>query len=156
MSVTEVQGKLLAKGLRLGIVISRFNSFFTKQLLGGALDCILRHGGAEENTTVYWTPGANEIPMVVKKLAASGKFDALIALGVVIDGATPHADLINSQVSRSLAAIGQEHGVPVLNGVVCAHNLEQAIERSGTKAGNKGADAALAAIEMANLFKEME
>ncbi|MDI6775471.1 MAG: 6,7-dimethyl-8-ribityllumazine synthase [Verrucomicrobiota bacterium] len=156
MSVNEAQGKLSAKGLKIGIVISRFNSFFTRQLLSGATDCILRQGGAEENVGVYWAPGANEIPMVAKKLAASGKWDAVIAIGVVIEGATPHADLINSQVSRSLAAIALEHGVPVINGVVCAHNLEQAVERSGAKAGNKGADAAQAAIEMVNLYKEME
>jgi 6,7-dimethyl-8-ribityllumazine synthase len=156
MSVNEVQGKLLAKGLKIAIVISRFNSFFTQQLLGGAKDAILRHGGAEENMAVYWVPGANELPMVISRLAASGKWDALVALGVVIEGATPHADLINSQVSRSLAGIALDTKVPVINGVVCAHNLEQAIERSGSKAGNKGADAAVAAIEMASLFKEME
>jgi 6,7-dimethyl-8-ribityllumazine synthase len=156
MSVNEVQGKLLAKGLKLAIVISRFNNFFTQQLLGGAKDAILRHGGAEENVGIYWVPGANEIPLVASKLAASGKWDAVVALGVVIEGATPHADLINSQVSRSLAGIALETQVPVINGVVCAHNLEQAIERSGSKAGNKGADAAQAAIEMANLLKEME
>ncbi len=155
MNVKTIQGKLLAKGLKLGIVISRFNHFFTQHLLAGALDGIVRHGGAEEDVTVYWVPGANEIPQAVKKLAASGSWDALVALGVVIEGATPHADLINTQVSRSLAAIALEHGIPVINGVVCTHTLEQAIERTGSKAGNKGADAAQAAIEMANLFREM-
>ena len=153
MNMKEVSGNLLAEGLKFAVVISRFNSFFTRQLLAGAVDCIVRHGGKDDNISIFWVPGANELPVPVQRLAKSGKYNAVIALGAVIEGATPHADLINSQVSRSLAKIAMDFEVPILNGVVCAHNLEQAIERSGTKAGNKGADAALAAIEMANLVK---
>ena len=153
MNAKEIVGQLTAKGLKLGIVVSRFNHFFTQQLLAGAVDCIVRHGGSEKDVTVVWVPGANELPFPVKQMAKAGGYDALVALGAVIEGATAHADLINTQVSRSLAGISLEHGVPVINGVVCAHNLEQAIERSGTKAGNKGADAAQAAIEMAQVNK---
>ena len=155
MSIKEVSGKLTAQGLTFGIVVSRFNDFLTKQLLGGAIDCIVRHGCAEEGITVVWVPGANEISLAAQKMAESKKYDALIALGAVVQGATPHADLINSQVSRSIAKIAMDSGIPVINGVVCAQNLEQAIERSGTKAGNKGWSAAQAAIEMANLYVEM-
>jgi len=156
MAYKEVSGQLSAAGMKFGIVISRFNSFFTQQLLKGALDCIVRHGGSEEQVTVVWVPGANELPLVAEQLAAKGEPDAIIALGAVIHGATDHADLINSQVSRSLAQIGLMHGVPVLNAVVCANNLEQAVERSGSKAGNKGWDGALAAIEMASVFKKLQ
>lgn len=152
----EISAVLDAKKLKVAIVVSRFNDFLTKQLKDGAIDCILRHGGAEEEITIVWTPGANEIPMTVDRLAATDAYDALIALGAVVQGATPHAGLINTQVSKSLAAIGMKHGLPVINGVVCADNLEQAIERSGTKAGNKGWNAALAAIEMANLYTELK
>lgn len=156
MSVRELSAQLNAEGLKVGIVISRFNDFLTKQLLEGALDCLVRHGAKDTAITVAWVPGSNETPMVIEKLAASGKFSALIGLGAVIDGATPHAELINAQVARSLAKTAMDHGVPVINGVVSAHNLEQAIERCGTKAGNKGWQAAMAAIEMANLYREME
>jgi len=156
MSRKEVSGKLTGEGLRVAIVVSRFNDFLTKQLLEGAVDCLVRHGTPEGNITVAWVPGANEIPLALKKLAAAGKDDAIIAIGAVIQGATPHADLINAQVSRSLARTAMDHDVPVINGVVCASTLEQAIERSGTKAGNKGWYAALAAIEMANLYKELD
>ena len=152
----EYGGKLIGSGLKVGIVISRFNDFFTKQLLEGALDGLLRHGVAEKDVTIVWVPGANELPLVTGKLAKQAGFSALIALGVVVQGATPHAELINSQVSRSLAKIGMDHDLPVINAVVCADNLEQAIERCGTKAGNKGWNAAQAAIEMANLFKELK
>lgn len=156
MSVNEISGKLLAEGLKVGIVASRFNDFLTRQLLSGAIDCLVRHAAAEKDITVAWVPGANEVPLAVQKMAQSEKFNVLIALGAVIQGATPHADLINSQVSRSLARVAMDHNVPVINGVLCAGNLEQAIERSGTKAGNKGWYAALSAIEMANLYKEIE
>ena len=156
MAYHEIAGQLDATGLKLAIVVSRFNSFFTQQLLKGALDCHVRHGGSEQNVTVVWVPGANEIPLVAERLASQGGQDAILALGAVIQGATDHADLINAQVSRSLAQIGLTHGIPVLNGVVCAANLEQAIERSGTKAGNKGWDGALAAIEMAAVFKKLQ
>ena len=155
MSYKEVSGQLNAAGMKFGVVISRFNSFFTQQLLKGTLDCIVRHGGSEEQVTVVWVPGANEIPLVAEQLAKQGGYDAIIALGAVIHGATDHADLINSQVSRSLAQVGLSHGVPVLNAVVCANNLEQAVERSGSKAGNKGWDGAMAAIEMAGVFKNL-
>jgi 6,7-dimethyl-8-ribityllumazine synthase len=155
MPVKEYSGGLQAKGLKFGIVVSRFNDFLTKQLLEGAVDCLVRHGAAEEDITVAWAPGANEIPQVAAKLAAPKTCHAVIALGAVIQGATPHAGLITSQVSRSLAQIVNANGVPVINGVVVADNLEQAVERSGTKAGNKGWQAAQAAIEMANLFKAM-
>ena len=155
MSAKELSGVLSATGFRYGVVISRFNDFLTKELLSGAIDCLVRHGAAEENITVAWVPGANEIPFVADKMASSGKYDAVIGLGAVVQGATPHADLINAQVSRSLAKCGLDHGVPVINGVVCANTLDQAIERSGTKGGNKGWQASLAAIEMANLYKQM-
>lgn len=162
MAVKELSGNLIAKGLKIGVVASRFNDFLSKALVNGAVDCFVRHGGAQEAVTVAWVPGANELPMAVEKLArgtrsknGSGKLDAIIALGVVIQGSTPHAELINSQVSRSLAKVASDAGVPVINGVVAAENLEQAIERSGTKAGNKGWAAAQAAIEMSNLYKEM-
>jgi 6,7-dimethyl-8-ribityllumazine synthase len=151
----EIAGDLQAKGLKVGIVVSRFNDFLTKQLLAGAIDCLTRHGASEDDVTVVWVPGANEIPMAVEKMAQSGKCDAFVGLGAVVQGATPHADLINTQVSRSLARTAMDRNVPVINGVVCAQNLEQAIERSGTKAGNKGWNAALAAIEMANLYKKL-
>ena len=155
MAYREINGQLNAGGMAFGIVVSRFNSFFTGQLLKGALDCIERHGGAAEDVTVAWVPGANELPLVAEKFAANGKFQAVIALGAVVRGATSHADLINGQVARSLAKTALDHGVPVINGVVAAENLEQAIERCGTKAGNKGWDGALAAIEMASLCRQL-
>jgi len=151
----EISAQLTAKGLKMAIVISRFNDFLTKQLLEGAIDCFVRHGANDKDVTVAWTPGANETPMAAQKLAAAGGFDCVLVLGAVVQGATPHADLINAQVSRSLSKIAMDSGVPVINGVVCAGNLEQAIERCGTKAGNKGWQGALAAIEMANLYKEL-
>jgi 6,7-dimethyl-8-ribityllumazine synthase len=151
----ELSGNLVAKGMKFGVVVSRFNDFLTKPLLGGAVDCLVRHGAAENDITVAWVPGANEVPLVVDLMARGGKFHGLIALGAVIQGATPHADLINSQVSRSLAKTAMDTGRPVINGVVCAQSLEQAIERCGTKAGNKGWSAAQAAIEMVSLYREM-
>ena len=149
------EGKLIATGLRFGIVCSRFNEFFTSKLLGGALDCIVRHGGCADDIEVAWVPGSFEIPLVSQRLAASGRYDAVIALGVVIQGATSHAAYINAQVSRGLAQIAAEHGLPVIYGVVTTESIEQAIERSGTKAGNRGAGAASTAIEMANLMREL-
>ena len=151
----EFNGNLNADGARFAIVVSRFNSIFTSQLLKGALDAITRHGGSDENITVAWVPGANEIPLVAARFAAAKKHHAIIALGAVIQGATSHAEHINSQVSKSLAKIGLDHNVPVVNGVISAENIEQAIERSGSKAGNKGYDAACAAIEMASLFQAL-
>lgn len=152
MKYREYSGKLNASGMHFGIVVSRFNSLFTEQLLKGALDCLERHGVEDNSASVVWVPGANEIPQAIGNLASSGGFDALIALGAVVRGATQHADLINNQVARSLAGIALDRGLPVINGVVAAETLEQAIERSGTKSGNKGWDAALAAVEMASVF----
>jgi 6,7-dimethyl-8-ribityllumazine synthase len=152
----EWSGNLTAQGMKTAIVVSRFNSFFTRQLLAGAVDCLVRHGAPEADITVAWVPGANEIPLAAQRMARLGQFDAVIALGAVIEGATPHADLINTQVARSLAALALASDLPVINGVVCARNIEQAIERSGTKAGNKGADAAETAIEMVGLTRLME
>ena len=153
MSYKEIGGTLEAKGLKFGVVVARFNDFLTRQLLAGALDCFKRHGAKEEDVTVVWVPGAYEIPLVVQQLARGGKVNAVVALGAVIQGATPHAGLINAQVARALGGIALQTGMPVIDGVVAAENLEQAIERSGTKAGNRGWGAAQSAIEMANLAK---
>jgi len=153
MSYKEIGGTLEAKGLKFGIVVARFNDFLTRQLLAGAVDCFKRHGAKEEDITVVWVPGSYEIPLAVQQLARGGKLNAVIALGAVIQGATPHAGLINAQVARALGGIALQTGVPVIDGVVAAENLEQAIERSGTKAGNRGWSAAQSAIEMANLTK---
>ncbi len=156
MKIKEFSGPLTAQGLTFGIVVSRYNDLFTRPLLSGALDCLQRHGAGAESITVVWVPGAYEIPLAVQKLAQRRAFSALVALGVVIQGATPHAGLINSQVARSLSQIALQEGVPVIDGVVAADSLEQAIERSGTKAGNRGWSAALSAIEMASLMKALE
>ncbi|MBN2450318.1 MAG: 6,7-dimethyl-8-ribityllumazine synthase [Lentisphaeria bacterium] len=152
---TTYEGALLAAGLRFGIVCSRFNEFFVSKLLEGARDCIRRHGGDEDAVEVAWVPGSFEIPLVAKRLAASGRYDAVLALGVVIQGATAHAQYINAEVSKGLAQVAMQYGVPVIYGVVTTESIEQAIERSGTKAGNRGADAARSAIEMANLLKQL-
>lgn len=149
----EVSVQLVANGKKFAIVVSRFNDLLTKQLLGGAADCLVRHGVGDDDITAVWVPGANELPQVVKRVATSGRYDAVIALGAVVQGATPHADLINGQVARTLSQIALETGVPVINGVVCASTLDQALERCGTKAGNKGWQAAQAAIEMANIVE---
>ena len=143
----EITGQLNASGIKVAVVVSRFNSFFTEQLLKGATDCFLRHQGSDDDLTVVRIPGANEAPVVADKLAATGSYDAIIVLGAVIQGATPHAELINGTVAKALSNIAMKSGIPVLNGVVCAQNLEQAIERSGTKQGNKGWDTVMAAIE---------
>ena len=153
--VTAIEGMMNAKDMKFGIVCGRFNEFFVSKLLGGAVDTILRHGGSAENITAVWVPGSYEIPFAVKKMLASGKYDGIIALGVVIQGATPHAGYINNEVAKSLAQLAMESGTPVTYGMITADNIEQAIERSGTKAGNKGADAAHAAIEMANLNRQL-
>jgi len=151
----EITGQINAKEMKFAVVVSRFNSFFTEQLLKGAVDCFLRHEGADEKLTVVRIPGANETPIVVNKLAATGEYNAIIVLGAVIQGATPHADLINGTVARALANVALNSGVPVINGIVCAHNLEQAIERAGTKQGNKGWDAVMTAIETAAVLKNL-
>jgi len=153
----EYSAKLTAGGMKFGIVVSRFNDFLTRQLLDGAVDCLLRHGAKDADISVAWVPGANELPMGANAFAKGNtKIDAVIALGAVVQGATSHAGLINSQVSRALGSIAIDNGVPVINGVVAADSLEQAIERCGTKAGNKGWNAAQAAMEMANLYREMK
>ena len=150
-----IEGNITAEGLRFAIVASRFNEFITSKLLEGALDMLRRHGAAEDAVDVAWVPGAFEIPLVAKKFAASGKYDAVICVGAVIRGATSHYDYVCSEVSKGVAQAGLSTGVPVIFGVVTTENIEQALERAGTKAGNKGADGAMAAMEMANLLKKI-
>lgn len=150
-----IEGNITAEGLRFAIVASRFNAFITSKLLEGALDMLRRHGAAEDAVDVVWVPGAFEIPLAAKKLAASGKYDAVICVGAVIRGATSHYDYVCSEVSKGVAQAGLSTGVPVIFGVVTTENIEQAVERAGTKAGNKGADGAMAAMEMANLLKKI-
>lgn len=148
-----IEGKLDATGLRFGIAVSRFNSFICERLVEGALDALLRHGAERGQIELVRVPGAFEIPLVAKKMAASGRYDALICLGAVIRGSTPHFDYVSAEVSKGVAAVGLDSGLPVAFGVLTTDTIEQAIERAGTKAGNKGFDAALSAIEMAHLFK---
>ena len=151
-----LEGKVVAEGIRIGIVVARFNEFITSKLLGGAIDGLVRHGMNEEDVDVAWVPGAFEIPLIAKKMAKSGKYDAIIALGAVIRGSTSHYDYVCNEVSKGVAAASMESGVPVMFGVVTTENIEQAIERAGTKAGNKGYDCALGAIEMVNLIRTMD
>ncbi len=151
----EIIGNLSAKNKKFGIAISRFNSFFTEQLLQGAEDCLLRHGAAPEDIVFVRVPGASELPFAIQRLLQSKKFDAVMALGCVIQGATPHAELIEQQVARSLTQLSLQYNTPVTGGLVTANNLEQAIERAGTKMGNKGWDAASAAIEMASIAESI-
>jgi 6,7-dimethyl-8-ribityllumazine synthase len=148
-------GKLLGEGLKFGLVVSRFNELISRKLLEGAEDALLRHGVSEKDIETAWTPGAFEIPLVAKKMAESKKYDAVICLAVVVRGGTPHFEYIATEVTKGIAQVGLEAGLPVIYGVVTADTLEQAIERAGTKAGNKGFDAALSAIEMANLNKDI-
>lgn len=148
------EGKLVAQGLKFGIIIGRFNEFIGGKLLSGALDGLIRHGVEEENIETAWVPGAFEIPLVAKKMAKTEKYDAVICLGAVIRGATPHFDYVSSEVSKGIASVSLETGVPVIFGVLTTDTIEQAIERAGTKAGNKGYDAAVTAIEMANLLNQ--
>ena len=154
-NIKTYEGDLQAQGLKFGLVAARFNDFFVSHLVEGAVDTIVRHGGNADDIALAWVPGSYEIPFAVKKMLDSKKYDAIIAMGVVIQGATPHAGYINNEVAKSLAQLGMEYGTPVTYGMITADNIEQAIERSGTKAGNKGADAAHAAIEMANLNKAL-
>ncbi len=147
------EGNLLGKGLKFGLVVSRFNEFFSKKLLEGAEDALLRHGVAETDMEIAWTPGSFEIPLIAQKMAESKKYDAVICLGAVIRGGTPHFDYIAAEVTKGIAKVNMDTGVPVIYGVITTDTLEQAIERSGTKDGNKGFDAAVSAIEMANLVK---
>jgi 6,7-dimethyl-8-ribityllumazine synthase len=151
----SIEGRLDAQGLKVAILVSRFNSFIGERLVEGALDALLRHGAAQDNLVVVRVPGAFEIPLAAKKLAASGRYDALICLGAVIRGATPHFDYVSAEVSKGIAAVALEAGIPVTFGVLTTDTLEQAIERAGSKAGNKGFDAAMAAIEMANLYQAL-
>jgi len=150
------EGKLNAEGLKFGIVVGRFNEFIVSKLLSGALDCLKRHGAEEDNIDISWVPGAFEIPMISKKMALSRKYDAVICLGAVIRGSTPHFDYVSSEVSKGVAHVSLESDIPVIFSVLTTDNIEQAIERAGTKSGNKGYDGAMAAIEMANLIKELE
>ena len=150
-----IEGKLDAGGLKFGIVIARFNEFISGKLLAGCLDGLKRHGAEDGDIEVTWSPGAFEIPLLAKKMAERKKYDAVICLGAVIRGATPHFDYVSAEVSKGIASVGMETGLPIIFGVLTTDNLEQAIERAGTKSGNKGFDASLAAIEMANLMKEL-
>ena len=150
------EGALLGKGLRVAVVVARFNEFITGKLLSGAQDALTRHGVSEEDIDVAWVPGSFEIPLVAQKLAMSKKYDAVICLGTVIRGATPHFEYIAAEVSKGVAKVGLDSGIPVMFGVITSDTIEQAIERAGTKAGNKGFDAAVGAIEMANLLKKLD
>lgn len=149
------EGNLLGKGLKFGVVVSRFNDFITRRLLEGAQDALLRHGVNEGDIDIAWVPGSFEIPLVAKKMAENKKYNAVICLGTVIRGATPHFELINAEVSKGIARVSLDSGVPVSFGVITADTLEQAIERAGAKEGNKGFAAAVDAIEMANLLKKL-
>lgn len=150
------EGNLVSNGLKYAIVVGRFNEFITSKLLGGALDALKRHGVKDEEVSVAWVPGAFEIPFAAQKLAESGKYDAVITLGTVIRGSTSHYDYVCNEAAKGVAAVGLKTGVPTIFGVVTTENIEQAIERAGTKAGNKGWDAAMAAIEMANLTNQLK
>ncbi|QED48260.1 6,7-dimethyl-8-ribityllumazine synthase [Cytobacillus dafuensis] len=150
-----VEGHLVGTGLKIGIVVSRFNEFITGKLLSGAEDALKRHGVKDEDVTVVWVPGAFEIPLTAMKLAQASDFDAIVTLGTVIRGATPHFDFVSNEVAKGVAAIGMQSGIPIIFGVLTTDTIEQAIERAGTKAGNKGWEAAVGAIEMGNLYKQM-
>lgn len=150
-----ISAQLIANDLRFAIIVSRFNEFITSKLLGACVDTLQRHGGDEQNIEVVWCPGAYEIPFVAKQAAHSGRYDAVICLGAIIRGATPHFDYVAGECTKGIAQVGLDSGVPTIFGVVTTESIEQAVERAGTKAGNKGADAAVAAIEMANLSQLM-
>lgn len=153
MTIKTNEGKLIASGLKFGIVISRFNEFISSKLLGGAIDGLTRHGADETDIEVSWVPGAFEIPLIAQRMVNSKKFDAVICLGAVIKGSTPHFDYVANEMSKGIAKVSLDSGLPVIFGVLTTDTLEQAIERAGTKSGNKGYDAAVTAIEMANLMK---
>ena len=150
----KLEGKMVANGAKIGIVAARFNEFIVSKLVSGAEDALLRHDVNPDDITVAWVPGAFEIPLAAKKMAMSGRYDAVICLGTVIRGATSHYDYVCNEVSKGVAAVGLESGIPVMFGIVTTENIEQAIERAGTKAGNKGYDCALSAIEMVNLMRQ--
>ena len=149
------EGKLISEGLKVAIVVGRFNEFIGSKLLSGAIDGLKRHGTKEEDIEIIWVPGAFEIPLVAKKLAKTNKYDAVICLGAVIRGSTPHFEYVSSEVSKGIANASLDTEIPIIFGVLTTDNIEQAIERAGTKSGNKGYDAAITAIEMANLLKEI-
>ena len=153
--VQVLEGQLLAEGLKIGIIAARFNEFITSKLLGGAMDAIVRNGGKQEDITVAWVPGAFEIPLAAQKMANSKKYDAIICLGAVIRGSTSHYDYVCAEVSKGIAHVSMDSGIPVMFGVLTTDTIEQAIERAGTKAGNKGFDCAVGAIEMADLLRKM-
>lgn len=155
MTMKTNEGNLIVSGLKFGIIIGRFNEFISSKLLGGAIDGLIRHGAEESNIEVTWVPGAFEIPLIAQKMAHSKKFDAIICVGAVIRGSTPHFEFVSSEVSKGIAKVSLDTGIPVIFGVLTTDTIEQAIERSGTKAGNKGYDAAITAIEMANLLKSL-
>jgi 6,7-dimethyl-8-ribityllumazine synthase len=150
------EGNLIGSGLKIGLVVGRFNEFITSKLLSGALDALKRHGVEEEGVEVAWVPGAFEIPLIAKKMAESGRYDAVITLGTVIRGATPHFDYVSGEVAKGVAAVSLQTGLPIVFGVLTTDTIEQAVERAGTKAGNKGWDAASSAIEMANLARQFK
>jgi len=152
---TTYEGNLIAEGLRFAVAVSRFNEMITRRLLSGALDALARHGADEDQIDVAWVPGGFELPMAAQRLAESGRYDAVICIAAIIRGATPHFDYVAGEVSKGIAKIALETGVPTIYGVVTADNIEQAIERAGAKAGNRGFDAARSAIEMANLMKAL-
>jgi len=153
MAMTRFEGKLDATGIRVGIVVARFNNFFTDKLLDGAIDCLVRHGGSDDQVAVAYVPGSFEIPYAAQRMVSSGKYDAVICLGALVRGDTPHFDYIATEATKGIAKLALDSGIPVIYGLVTADTLEQAIERSGTKAGNKGWQAAEAAIEMVRLYK---
>ena len=150
-----LEGKLIAEGQKIAIVAGRFNEIITNKLLGGAVDAFKRHGGDEKDIDLAWVPGAFEIPLVAKKLAETKKYDAVICLGAVIRGATPHFDMVANETTKGIAAAGLQTGVPIIFGVLTTDNIEQAVERAGSKAGNKGVEAVTTAIEMVNLMKQI-
>ena len=155
MTYKVYEGKLVSRQLKYGIVVGRFNELITSKLLAGALDALKRHGAEEADVEIAWVPGAFEIPLIAQKMAESGRYDAVITLGTVIRGSTPHFDYVANEVAKGVAATSLKTGVPVVFGVLTTDTIEQAIERAGTKAGNKGYDAAVTAIEMANLIKQL-
>lgn len=154
--MNEIHGRLRGDGRRFALVVSRFNDFVTRSLLAGARDCLVRHGAADDAIAVVWVPGAWEIPVALRRLARGGRFDALIALGAVIRGGTPHFDYVAGEVAKGVAAVGMQSEIPVVFGVLTTDSIEQAIERAGTKAGNKGWEAALAALEMTDVLAQLD
>jgi 6,7-dimethyl-8-ribityllumazine synthase len=151
-----IEGHLVAESKKFGIIVGRFNEFISSKLLGGSIDCIKRHGGNESDVDVAWVPGAFEIPLIAKKMAQTNKYDAIICLGAVIRGSTPHFDFVSNEVAKGISRVSLDESLPVIFGVITTDNIEQAIERAGTKAGNKGWDAAMSAIEMTTLISKFE